>query len=157
MGSVLEDGMMGVHDRLEAGFHAHQVALLDRDFARARAELSAYRELLAAHVEDEEAHVLPRYAAAGGDGTDAPVRLFLGEHRNLLAFTAEFDERVAALVATPDDRALLVLFDREATFKNLVMHHDLRERRMLYPFLAARLATDEQLAVLASARSIAAG
>ena len=149
--------MMGVHDRLEAGFHAHQVALLDRDFARAGTALAAYRELLATHVDDEEEHVLPRYAAAGGDGTDAPVRLFLGEHRNLLAFAAEFGERLAALVASPDDHALLVLFDREATFKNLVMHHDLRERRMLYPFLAERLSADEQLAVLARVRSPAGG
>lgn len=141
--------MMGLHAELERRFFAHQQALLDRDFARAARELAGYRERLWLHMADEESLVLPRYAAHGGDDTDAPVRLFLGEHAKMRGFVDEFVQRTAKLAAAPDDRALLELFDREATYKNLVLHHDLRERNALYPFVAAALDAAEQRDVLA--------
>jgi hemerythrin superfamily protein len=145
----LHAAMMGLHDDLAARFFVHQRALLDRDFATAAAELQRYRRELFAHAEDEERLVLPRYQGLGGD-PDAPVKLFLGEHENLRRFVDEFVQRTAALCQQPDDRLLLELLDRQATFKNLVLHHDLRERNVLYPFLAARLSAAEQGELLAS-------
>ncbi len=149
--------MMGLHDELARTWFAHQVALLDRDFARSGAELAKYRRDLLAHIADEETLVLTRYQELGGDATDAPTRLFLGEHRNLRTFVDEFAGRVAALQARPDDAALLELLDREATFKNLLLHHDLRERNMLYPFLATRLSPAQQRALLAMRTFAGAG
>ena len=96
--------------------------------------------------------MLPQYQALGGDSTDAPTKLFLGEHRNLRTFLDDFAVRVAALAQRPDDRALLELFDRQATCKNLMLHHDLRERNMLYPFLGARLAPAAQQAIVQQLR-----
>lgn len=148
--SLLERTFMGRHDGLEQRFHAHQVALLDRDFGRALAVLHDYVTELAAHMRDEESMILPRYTALGGDATDAPSKLFLGEHEKMRTFVAEFVRRTQALVAAPDDRMLLELFDREATYKNLVLHHDLRERNGLYPFLSQRLSADEQRALVAA-------
>lgn len=142
--------MMALHERLDERFFAHQRALLDRDFARAAAALADYRQRLERHIDDEEAHVLPRYEATGGDATDAPLRLFRGEHRNLRAFVAEFARRLEQLQQAPDDRALLELLDRQATFKNLLLHHDLRERNALYPFLERQLDEGQQQAVLAA-------
>lgn len=150
----LTHGMMGKHDEFAQAFFVHQQALLDRDFGRAGRALAAYRTALLAHMHDEESLVLPRYEALGGDATDAPLRLFLGEHKNLRTFLDEFVVRVAALVERPDDRALLELFDRQATYKNLMLHHDLRERNMLYPFLAARLSVEEQAAILRAATGV---
>lgn len=141
--------MMALHDDLQRTFFAHQVALLDRDFVRAARELASYRTHLEAHAADEEALVLPRYRELGGDATDAPVKLFVGEHDKLRTFLADFTVRVAALCERADDARLLELFDRQATFKNLMWHHDLRERNLLYPFLVARLSREEQERVLA--------
>lgn len=152
MGPDLHERMMALHDELATSFHAHQVALLDRDFVRAAAALARHHEQLLAHMHDEELLVLPRYRDLGGDATDAPVRLFLGEHGKLREFAADFVARVAALQAAPDDRRLLELFDRQATYKNLMLHHDLRERNMLYPFLAARLPAAEQGQILGARR-----
>ena len=151
--SELTRRMMAAHDTYAQRFFAHQQALLDRDFARASRELGAYREILLAHMRDEEAYVLKRYEALGGDATDAPLRLFLGEHKNLRTFVDEFVDRVESLAAKGSDHALLELFDREATYKNLMLHHDLRERNMLYPFLAARLSAKEQEQLLAACAS----
>ncbi|MCU0865653.1 MAG: hemerythrin domain-containing protein [Planctomycetes bacterium] len=145
----LHTAMMGLHDDLAARFFVHQRALLDRDYATAAAELQRYRSALFAHAADEERLVLPRYEQLGG-APDAPVRLFLGEHENLRRFVDEFVQRTAALCERPDDRVLLELLDRQATFKNLVLHHDLRERNVLYPFLAARLSAAEQGKLLAA-------
>jgi len=142
--TLLERTMMGVHDELDHGFFVHQQALLDRDLASAATRLEAYRELIARHMADEEGLILPRYAALGGDLTDAPVRLFLGEHAKMREFLADFAQRIAGLQEHPGDRALLELMDRQATYKNLMLHHDLRERRGLYPFLSARLAVADQ-------------
>ena len=143
----LERVMMGLHDELGARFFAHQQALLDRDFALAAERLEDYRSRIARHMADEELSILPRYVAAGGDRTDAPSKLFLGEHQKLREFLADFATRLAALQQRPDDRALLELFDRQATYKNLMLHHDLRERNMLYPFLGAQLPVAEQQAI----------
>ncbi len=144
----LRDAMMGLHDGLSRIFFAHQTALLDRDYARAEIELARYRERLFAHAQDEERLVLPRYRELGGDSSDAPTRLFLGEHDKMRGFVDEFLTRVAALLERPDDRMLLELLDREAMHKNLVLHHDLRERNALYPFLAEQLDRSEQAAML---------
>lgn len=140
--------MMALHDELNERFFRHQKALLDRDFAAAAQHLAAFAGDLRAHIADEDTLVLPRYRALGGDASDAPVRLFEGEHLNLERFVAEFTARVAALQSHADDRALLELLDRQATFKNLMLHHDLRERNVLYPFLSARLPSDEQAEIL---------
>ena len=140
--------MMALHEDLAQRFFAHQRALLDRDFAAAARHLTGYREHLLLHMRDEEELVLPRYRDAGGDATDAPVRLFLGEHGKMRDFVADFERRVAALIAAPDDAALLELFDREATFKNLVLHHDLRERNALYPFVDANVSAGERRTIL---------
>jgi hypothetical protein len=128
--------MMGLHARLDALLFAHQRALLDRDLPRARATLATYGEALTAHVADEEEHVLPRYRALGGDATDAPTKLFLGEHANLRAFVADCAQRLAAMPERVDDRPLL----------------DLRERNLLSPFRAARLPAAEQAAILGARR-----
>jgi hemerythrin-like domain-containing protein len=149
---LVEPVLMALHEGLDRLFFAHRRALLDRDFARAARELDRYRSALLLHMQDEEELVLPVYAARGGDRTDAPVKLFLGEHDKMRAFVEDFVRRVAELRQRPDDRALLELFDREATYKNLVLHHDLRERNALYPRLSEWLDGAEQEGILARLR-----
>lgn len=149
---LLERLMMGLHDELDRRFFAHQRALLDREFTIAAALLDRYRVVLLAHMADEEEAILPRYVAAGGDRTDAPSKLFLGEHGKLREFLADFGSRLETLQELPDDRALLDLFDRQATFKNLMLHHDLRERNMLYPFVSVHVPVEEQQAIVRALR-----
>jgi len=153
-GSALRAAMMGVHERLDAMFAAQQRALLDRDFVRAGAWLDRYRAGLLLHMDDEEQHVLPLYAARGGDdASDAPVKLFLGEHARMREFVARSVAAIAALQQQPDDRALLALFDQQATYKNLLLHHDLRERNALYPRVEQWADAGELQALAAVVRS----
>ena len=147
---ALRAAMMAVHERLDARFLAQQRALLDRDFVRAAAWLDTYRSLLLLHMADEEQHVLPCYGSHGGDASDAPVRLFLGEHARMREFVDRFTAALAVLQQQPDDARLLALFDQQATYKNLLLHHDLRERNALYPRLE-QWASAAELAAIASA------
>ncbi|MBK8100002.1 MAG: hemerythrin domain-containing protein [Planctomycetes bacterium] len=150
--SRLQDHMMGLHRELDERLFVHQQALLDRDVAAAARALAHCRELLALHMADEEEFVLPRYALGGGDATDAPVRLFLGEHQRVREFLDRFAVALAAMSSPPDDRRLLELLDLQATFKNLLLHHDLRERNALYPRLAAMLTAQDETALLGRLR-----
>ncbi len=144
-----------VHDELAELFHRHQVALLDRDAKAAAAGLAAFRSALEAHIDAEEQLVLPVFAARGGAQTDSPPEFFRREHDKLRSDAGELVAATAALAARPDDRvddrALLALLDREAAFKNLMLHHDLRERNVLYPRVAEWTTPEERAAIVRGA------
>lgn len=144
--------MMGLHVGLRELFHRHQVALLDRDPRAAMRWLGRFRVALLAHMQDEEEHILPAYAAHGGEDSNSPPAQFLAEHRKLRQLLARLQEQVAGLAEPPDDRALLDLLDLESSFRSLMTHHDLREARVLYPSLALWLGDVEQVAILRSIR-----
>lgn len=152
MSQLLEVTLMAVHQQLDDVFYRHQCALLDRDAHQASRWLAEYSAGLLTHIDEEERYILPRYEQHGGDATDAPLRLFLGEHQNLRRFLVEFADRLRGWTQAAGDRALLDLLDRQATFKNLLLHHDLRERNMLYPHLSRCLSAAEQQQLLAQMR-----
>lgn len=145
----LQAALMSVHVELDALFLVHQRALLDRDVARARSAFARFRDVLLRHAADEEAIVLPLYAACGGDATDSPAAQFRLEHDKLRRFLDELGPRLDALAQPIDDRELLAILDRESWFKNLLLHHDLRERNALYPRLSSLCDEAAQRAALA--------
>jgi hypothetical protein len=140
---------MAVHDDLERALAAHQEALVGLDLARAAAHLATYDRLLRAHIAEEERYVLPTYAAKVPGAAD--IELYRGEHRRFEAFLEELRERTAALGALADPRAAVVaVLDREAVLKNVLLHHDLRERNALYPALDRATSAAEREAVFAA-------
>ena len=132
-----------VHAELFAGFAAHQVALLRRDFDGARAKLATFRARLERHIDAEEELFQSVYAHTGdvtrNDGVmgRAPIDLFTSEHRHFRAQMATFELLAARLDAKDPqvDARLLDLLEEEATFKAFFRHHDERERNLLYPSL----------------------
>jgi hemerythrin-like domain-containing protein len=139
--------MMGLHKDLELLFREHQFAIMRGDYSRARKLFAIHAETLRAHAEDEEAHILPVFAERGGEDLDSPPRLFLGEHQKIRAFLDEIDLRLAAL-GDGDSLGALELLDREAWFKNLLMHHDLREGNVLYPKVDEWTSPEERAEIL---------
>ena len=124
---------------------------MDGDLARAGELFARYADALRAHASDEEELVLPLFAARGGEELDSPPRLFLGEHDKIRAFLDEIAERLSGL-ATGDSRGALALLDREAWFVNLLMHHDLRERNVLYPRVTEWTTPEERRDILSRLR-----
>ncbi len=128
--------LLQVHERLTELFLRHQEALIQLDIESAMERLELYRRELAAHMKAEEELLLPVYSRAGAI-PGGPPGFFMGEHQRMREFLARF---AAALQEMKTGRANLTrrvikLFDEEAAFKNLVDHHDQRERSIFFPAL----------------------
>ena len=125
--------LLAVHERLDGLFRAPQEALLVRDLERARELLAAFERDLVDHMRFEEERLFPVYERAGrieGGG----VALYRNEHAKLLRYVARFAEAFDTL--KPDELGRIIgILDEEARFKNLMTHHDMRERNILYPTL----------------------
>ncbi len=138
--------LLKLHVRLDAIFACHQEALLCSDIERASELLGSYEAKLLPHMRDEEELLLPVYQARAGIVPGGPVELFLGEHRKMRAFLAEFHERLRGMRADQGSRlrrSIIALLDRQFMYKHLVEHHDLREKNILYPWLD-RITTEEE-------------
>jgi hemerythrin-like domain-containing protein len=128
--------LLELHRQLDQLFVDHQRALMRLDLDRAEVLLNDYQTALLAHIRDEETLMLPLY----GDRVKAPVggaaSIFVGEHEKLRQFLTLFRQEIGK-IRTMDDIELGVLFliDSQHLFKRLLVHHDTREKKMLYPLL----------------------
>jgi hemerythrin-like domain-containing protein len=128
--------LLELHRQLDQLFVDHQRALMRLDLDRAEVLLNDYKTSLLAHKRDEEKLMLPLY----GDRVKAPVggaaSIFVGEHEKLRQFLTLFRQEIGK-IRTMDDIELGVLFliDSQHLFKRLLVHHDTREKKMLYPLL----------------------
>jgi hemerythrin-like domain-containing protein len=142
--------LLDIHKALKELFLQHQEALLDGDLARARDRLEEFERTLHHHMRGEEDLLLPVYERAGAIAGD-PAVLFTGEHKRMRELLAGFRQALSSLEQNPDGRkrGILWLLDRQATFKNLMEHHDLREAHILYPALDRVTSEAERREILA--------
>jgi hypothetical protein len=144
--------VLEVHDRLHAAFFRHQSAVLDRDFGRARSRLDDYEAQLLEHMRDEEEALLPIYEREP-PAPNGKVEFFLHEHKLMREALVEMRALLAATAAAGDADAvakgMLALFDRQARYKGLAEHHELREERWLLPALDRLATADEKRELLA--------
>jgi len=140
--------LLVLHKRLDELFYEHQRALLKLDLDRASKMLETYEAELLAHIRDEEDLMMPLYR----DRVKAPLggaaEIFLGEHDKLRQFLGLFKEELVKLKTVEDlERGVLFLIDSQHLFKRLLVHHDSRERKLLYPLLD-EVTTEEERDVL---------
>lgn len=149
MASILD--LAKYHEDLAELFFRHQKALLDGKVPAARAALQTYRKALARHILDEEELLMPVYKAKARITPGGDVRLFKGDHVNLLKSVDEYDARMAGLDASKPDwpRQLLALLDEETRHKHILDHHDQRERSLFFPALDQALPENERAELLA--------
>lgn len=142
--------LLATHQNLKELFLQHQEALLDGDLAQARDRLEVFERALLHHMQDEEELLLPVYGRAGAIPGGPPI-LFTGEHKRMQELLAGFARALSSLEQEPDGRkrGILSLLDRQATFKNLMDHHDLREANILYPALDRVTSGAERREILA--------
>ena len=97
----------------------------------------AYESKLLDHIADEEELLLAIFASriesfpVGGS-----VEIFVNEHRKLQDYLTLFKHEFPKLRSASDpERAILFLLDSQTMFKKLLVHHDTREEKFLYPIL----------------------
>jgi hemerythrin-like domain-containing protein len=142
--------LMELHEKLAEGFLRHQEALICLEFDRALELLTDYETGLLAHMRYEEARLIPVYQARAGRILGGLPEMFLGEHRKMREFLADFRRELGRIRhedAAQARRSVIALMDRQAMYKHLVEHHDRREQNVLYPQLD-RITSAEERAVL---------
>lgn len=141
--------LLALHHDLEEIFFAHQCKLLHYEFDEAFLLLEEYEKALAKHIHDENTHLLPIYAERGEIAKGGAPQLFYDEHEKLLNHIILFKEETTKLKVEKDlDRKLIWLLEREAFFKKLCDHHDIRETNFLYPELDRITSAEEKLELL---------
>jgi hemerythrin-like domain-containing protein len=119
--------------QLIARFIDHQLALMSLDLKSARRHFDAFAAEQRRHIRIEEELILPVFAQRAGIIEGGTPDLFLAEHRKIEQSLNDIDARLKKL--PPEPRAALDLIDFEWLFKQLIDHHDTRERNVLYPTL----------------------
>jgi hemerythrin-like domain-containing protein len=148
--------LLDLHQQLDEMFFEHQRALLRLDLDRAESWLQQYETGLTAHVRDEEELMLPLYGGRAEAPVGGTVEIFRGEHDKLRQYLALFRAELNKLKAVADvERGVLFVLDSQHLFKRLLVHHDNREKKMLYPLLD-EITTDEERAAMFARMEIAA-
>ena len=121
------------------------------EFGRALAELEGFERDLRVHMDDEEAHLLPVYRSRIGKVLGGDPDFFTLEHRNILRNLETSKEALRRLAADPQAgrRQAHEFLDQEWMLQNLIRHHDLREKNILYPKLDDVLSEPERDELLA--------
>src|SRR5215471_4348793 len=128
--------LLELHRRLDHLFLEHQRALLRLNLEQAADLLAEYEHDLLAHIRDEEALMMPLYRERATAPTGGAAEIFLGEHEKLRQFLVLFWQELEKLKTVDDlERGVLFLLDSQHLFKRLLVHHDSREQKMLYPLL----------------------
>ncbi len=128
--------LLKLHQWLDETFFAHQRALLHLDLEGAFTHFEKYEIELLAHIRDEEEVLIPLYRERVRAPVGGSAEIFLGEHDKLRQYLVLFREELSRLTAATDlERGVLFLLDSQHLFKRLLVHHDSRERKMLYPLL----------------------
>jgi iron-sulfur cluster repair protein YtfE (RIC family) len=117
-------------------FLDHQRFLLRLDIRSALAALEAFETELLAHMQDEEELMIPLYGDRAKVPVGGTVSIFLGEHEKMRQYLVLFKEEMTRLETKEDlERGVIWLLDSQHIFKRLLVHHDTREKQMLYPLL----------------------
>ena len=128
--------LLEIHQRLDELFLDHQRWLLRLDLTKAAATLEAYTMELFGHMRDEEEWMIPMYRERAKAPVGGAAEIFLGEHDKMRQYLILFKEELTKMAPAEDlERAVLFLLDSQHIFKRLMVHHDTRERKMLYPLL----------------------
>lgn len=139
------------HERIAADFAAHQQALVlaasePAAAERARAAWSRMEARLRAHIRFEDEVLLPLFEQRV---QPAPLgctpELLSAEHRKLEKLLDRCGSQLEVLFAgsPPDPAAILEQIESERMLREVLEHHDERERAAFFPNLAEQLSNRE--------------
>lgn len=137
--------LLEVHRDLDEVFFEHQRALMRGELDDSFAKLNMYETALLAHMQDEEQLLLPIYVSRAEMPLGGTDEIFLNEHIKIKHYLELIKAEFPKLLRAKDpERAILFLLDSETTFKKLLVHHDTRERKILFPLLDQVVTDDEK-------------
>ena len=123
-----------IHGSILESLLRHQEDLVEGRLAESRDSFALFEAEIRQHIEEEEGEMLAIYEERAGPIHGGDADLFRNEHRKIEKFLDEIAGRLRGL-APEDPRARVTLIETEYRLKELLMHHDLREKNILYPKL----------------------
>jgi hemerythrin-like domain-containing protein len=142
------------HDQLDCELGAHLEAIALGELAEARRALAAFAATLQAHSQGEDELLLPAFAAAGLEEPGCTVDLLTKEHRKLRRLTTEAVERLHEPTLERLDAADRVrLIEACHMLREVLDHHDTRERAALHARMDQALGTEEAAALATACAS----
>ena len=145
--------LLALHRQLDELFFEHQRALMRLDLDAASLALENYETGLLAHIADEEELMLPIYRERVQPPVGGAAEIFFGEHEKLRQYLSLFKQEMVKLRQKDDlERGVLFLIDSQHIFKRLLVHHDTREKNILYPLLDECTDASEREALLTALR-----
>ena len=134
-----------IHRQLDEQFFEHQRALIRGNLIAALSWLDEYEKQLFDHIKDEEEILLPIFEARVTQPLGGTVEIFRNEHIKIRDYVALLKAEIPKLSKAKDrERAVIFMLDSETTFKRLMVHHDNREHKFLYPLLDEVTGEDER-------------
>jgi hemerythrin-like domain-containing protein len=134
-----------IHHQLDGQFLEHQRALIRGNFIAALTRLEEYEKQLLDHMKDEEEILLPIFEARVTPPVGGTAEIFRNEHIKIRVYVELLKAEIPKLSKTKDhERAVIFMLDSETTFKRLMVHHDNREHKFLYPLLDEATSEDER-------------
>lgn len=122
-------------------------AVVVGDSQEARARFDSFDALLRAHAAMEEEFLLPRFVELGLETLGCSAAILLAEHAKIRRHLdrSRAEQPPAGAPIAPGERVNLVLGSRD--LRELLEHHDRRERAGFFPALDAALAPSERAAL----------
>lgn len=144
------------HDRIAADFSAHQQALV-RAIGQASAVTEArtawdrFETRLRAHIQFEDEQLIPVFAErVQPPPLGCSQELLHAEHRKLERLLSSCGEAVSEHLEQHADEpaALLALIEQQRIIREVLEHHDQRERAAFFPALHDCLQPAEKVALI---------
>ena len=144
------------HDRIASDFRAHQEALV-RAIAEpaaadlARAAWQRFEARLRAHIRFEDEQLIPLFAERVQPApTGCSQELLDAEHRKLERLLERCSNSAERHLneARTDPASLLHLIEDQRGLREVLEHHDQRERAAFFPALVAVLSSSERSALV---------
>ncbi|KAA3611512.1 MAG: hypothetical protein DWQ01_05320 [Planctomycetota bacterium] len=125
------------HETILEFLACHQEALVEQDLPRALETWQRFRRALLAHAKAEDEVLLPPFEASGEAPLGASAELIYTEHRKMRRLLERTGRRLEGLSrhGRLEARTVVFLIEEERLLKEVIDHHDRRERAGFFPAL----------------------
>jgi hemerythrin-like domain-containing protein len=126
-----------VHEAIMEELQLHQDAVVQSDLPTARRHLDRLTLMLKAHIRAEDEVLLPIYAERVPPQIGCTPELLFDEHRKLERLLKKTQERMLVFEAAGEirPRERVYMIEEERMLKEVLDHHDRRERAVFFPKL----------------------
>lgn len=145
-----------VHEAIMEELQLHQDAVVVSDLPAARRHLDRLVLMLKAHIRAEDEVLLPIFAERVEPQVGCTPELLFNEHRKLERLLKKTQERMLVFEAAGEirPRERVYMIEEERMLKEVLDHHDRRERAAFFPNLDQCIQGEERQRVWEQCRLI---